>query len=40
MQNTEFNTREYFDKIYSRPVILEAKQLTQNSVMAKPNVRF
>ena len=29
MQNTEFNTREYFDKIYSRPVILEAKQLTQ-----------
>ncbi len=25
MQNTEFNTREYFDKIYSRPVILEAK---------------
>ncbi len=23
MQNTEFNTREYFDKIYSRPVILE-----------------
>ena len=30
MQNTEFNTREYFDKIYSRPVILEAKQLTQS----------
>lgn len=29
MQNPEFNTREYFDKIYSRPVILEAKQLTQ-----------
>ena len=28
MQNPEFNTREYFDKIYSRPVILEAKQLT------------
>ena len=30
MQNSEFNTREYFDKIYSRPVILEAKQLTQS----------
>ncbi len=29
MQNPEFNTREYFNKIYSRPVILEAKQLTQ-----------
>ncbi len=29
MQNTEFNAREYFDKIYDRPVILEAKQLTQ-----------
>ena len=30
MQNPEFNTREYFDKIYNRPVILEAKQLTQS----------
>ena len=29
MQNSEFNAREYFDKIYQRPVILEAKQLTQ-----------
>ncbi|MFV5490096.1 ABC transporter ATP-binding protein [Acinetobacter sp. ASP199] len=29
MHNTEFNARDYFDHIYSRPVILEAKQLTQ-----------
>ena len=26
---TEFNARQYFDHIYQRPVILEAKQLSQ-----------
>ena len=30
MSNLEFNARDYFDKIYQRPVILEAKQLTQS----------
>ena len=29
MENIDFNAREYFDAIYQRPVILEAKQLTQ-----------
>ncbi len=27
---TEFNARQYFDHIYQRPVILEAKQLTSS----------
>ena len=26
---TEFNSRQYFDHIYQRPVILETKQLSQ-----------
>lgn len=30
MTNTHFNAREYFDHIYERAVILEAKQLTQS----------
>lgn len=29
MENLEFETAEYFKKIYARPVILEAKNLTQ-----------
>lgn len=29
MQHPNFNARDYFDQIYQRPVILEAKQLTQ-----------
>jgi NitT/TauT family transport system ATP-binding protein len=29
MGTTEFNAREYFNQIYQRPVILEAKQLSQ-----------
>lgn len=29
MEHTEFNARSHFDKIYQRPVILEAKKLTQ-----------
>lgn len=30
MDNNQVSTREYFDAIYQRPVILEAKQLTQS----------
>lgn len=30
MNSTEFNTTTYFDAIYARPVILEAKKLTQS----------
>ncbi|MBI1452287.1 MULTISPECIES: ABC transporter ATP-binding protein [Acinetobacter] len=30
MNNTEFNATTYFDAIYARPVILEAKKLTQS----------
>ena len=30
MNNTEFNAKTYFDAIYARPVILEAKKLTQS----------
>ena len=29
IRTTEFNARQYFDHIYQRPVILEAKQLSQ-----------
>lgn len=29
MENLEFNSSEYFQKIYKRPVLLEAKNLTQ-----------
>lgn len=35
MQSTEFDSREYFDKIYQRPVILEAKKLTQKFTHGK-----
>ena len=28
MNSTEFNAKTYFDAIYARPVILEAKKLT------------
>ena len=30
MNSTEFNATTYFDAIYARPVILEAKKLTQS----------
>ena len=30
MTNTEFNTAHYFESIYARPVILEAKKLSQS----------
>ena len=30
MNSTEFNATSYFDAIYARPVLLEAKKLTQN----------
>ena len=40
MQNTEFNTREYFDKIYSRPVILKPNSSLNPSSMAKLNAPF
>ncbi|KAA5568226.1 ABC transporter ATP-binding protein, partial [Pseudomonas aeruginosa] len=29
MNDSTFNAHEYFQKIYERPVILEAKQLSQ-----------
>ncbi len=29
IRTKEFNARQYFDHIYQRPVILEAKQLSQ-----------
>ncbi|MGE8542583.1 MAG: ABC transporter ATP-binding protein, partial [Acinetobacter sp.] len=30
MTNSEFNAAQYFDSIYARPVILEAKKLSQS----------
>lgn len=35
MSAQEFNSRTYFEKIYQRPVILQAKQLTQTFVHGK-----
>lgn len=40
MTNTHFNAREYFDHIYERAVILEAKQLTQSFKHGKTERMF
>lgn len=40
IRTKEFNARQYFDHIYQRPVILEAKQLSQVFQHGKTHVRF
>lgn len=40
MNDSTFNAHEYFQKIYERPVILEAKQLSQVLSMVKTNALF